>query len=60
MKAWFMARNHYYFAIYTRRCYEHHYVMLLGIYTDARVFALRIRVSYAFSMRGTHVRFKVR
>ena len=29
-------------------------------YTDARVFVLRIRVSCAFSMRCTHVRFKVR
>ena len=29
-------------------------------YTDAHVFVLRIRVSCAFSMRCTHVRFKVR
>ena len=29
-------------------------------YTDAHVFVLRIRVSCTFSMRCTHVRFKVR
>ena len=31
-----------------------------SIYTDARVFVLRIRVTCAFSMLRTHVRFKVR
>ena len=30
----------------------------MGIYTDAHVFVLRIRVSCAFSMRCTHVRLK--
>ena len=35
-------------------------VSLVVKYSDAHVFVLQIRVSCAFSMRYTHVRFKVR